>query len=314
MASRAAWLLPALLAAALAASSGCGLFDSIDHGQTDGGAPDAGGSADAATDAGTDGGSDGGVDAGTDGGTDAGTDAGAGNIAIYVRGEITTRTFTDGYSGQTPRMQVFGIGRLDLMLGPTDPAPVTVVDHAASPVLADMLTTTLAGRANGAAIPPGVYTHGRVLLTQARFRIGATAHQGALALPGELTVVTALSDSTVDGQAWTKGRADYRFDGGVAAFSATGTLPPLPSTAGGTIVSEATRTWLVFPFTTPFVIDAADAGQQSATIVYQLYQSFRWQDQAATGYDAGVFDLDAVGPSFEPVKNFGATDYRTEPP
>lgn len=261
-----------------------------------------------------------GSDAGVDGGFDAGFDAGTGNISVYVVGDLTPKVFTDGYSGQTPSLQEFGIARLDLMTGPADPAPVTAFDHGASFAVIDMLSSTpmLAGRAPSAALPAATYSYGRVLMTIVRTTVNATAHSGTgFSFPGKLTVVSALSDAVYLGSQRAKGYTTYGFvpDGAGVSFSFPGPAPVLPSSSGGAFPStDATRTWLVFPFSTPFVVSAGDSSPRSTTIHYEVFESFRWQDVQDAGYGAGAFDLDGPAMSAEPVKNFGATGYRTTTP
>ncbi|MHB8873818.1 MAG: hypothetical protein ACYC8T_09060 [Myxococcaceae bacterium] len=301
--------------AAVASFAGCE-WESIEHADAgvDAGADaGAGGGGDAGFDAGV----DAGVDAGADAGLDAGFDAGIGNVSVYVVGDLTPKSFTDGYAGQTPSAQVFGIARLDLMKSAADPSPVTAFDHGTGAAMIDMISTTptVAGRAPSSAIAAGTYTHGRVLMTLVRTTIDAVAHAG-LVVPGKLTVTSALSDTTVSGSAWAKGDTTYGFvpTGTTVGQSFTGPTPAMPSTAGGSVVQDASHTWLLFPFSTAFTIDPMDTTEVSATVHYEVYRSFRWQDQTATGYAAGVFDLDPGAMSSEPVRNFGATGYYTSTP
>jgi hypothetical protein len=236
---------------------------------------------------------------------------GPGTFAVYVRGDLTARTFGDGFSGQTPSQMTMGLGRFDLLRSATDPSPVTVFDHGAQGVEVNLLGRTLAGYGRLSALASGTYTHGRALLTMARATVDATAHAQGLGLPGKLTLLGALSDTTIDGQPWTQGQGKYTFAaGGGFTTSQTGPLPPLPSTAGGAIVQDGNRAWLVFSLPAPLTVNPASTIAMTATIVYEVYESFRWQDQPTAGYATGVFDLEAA--SFEPVRNFGATGYRIE--
>jgi hypothetical protein len=242
---------------------------------------------------------------------DAGAaDSGTGNVEVYVVGDLTPKSFPDaGVSGQTPNPNVMGLARFDLMLSSTDPTPAKVLDLGAQWIPVDMLGRTLAGVASSDAIPPATYTWGRVLLTMSRFTVDAQIHQGAYSVPGKLTVTTALSDTTIDGTAWPKGKAVYDVTAAGNHSSASGTLPPLPSTAGGMTVEENGHTWLVFPVSPPFVIAQGDKTLHKVDIVYDVYQSFRWQELPTPGFTLGAFDIDAAG-TFEPVVNFGATGYR----
>ncbi|MFO0726252.1 MAG: hypothetical protein U1E65_20880 [Myxococcota bacterium] len=242
-------------------------------------------------------------------------DVGRGNIEVWVRGDLTPKTFNDGLSGQTPEAQTFSLGRFDLMRSANDTSPVVAFDHGDHPVAADMLGRTLVGRVASASIAPGTYTWGRVLLTSAEIRIQATGHLPniGIGIPGTITTLGALSDSEIHGSRWHKGQAEFRFDSGGRSFTLPGTLPPFPSTPGGSIVETSTQTWLVFPFSTPFRVEAGNNQPVVTTIVYDVYQSFRWADQNTAGYAAGVFDVDGAAMSTEPIHSVGATNYRTEP-
>lgn len=231
-------------------------------------------------------------------------------LEIWVEGDLTPKTFTDGWSGQTPTNYVMGLSRYDLMRSADDPDPVTVFDHGQTTVECDMLGRTLAGTADLDAIQPGAYPYSRVLLTMSRFDVETDLHvtSPSATLPGTLTVTAALSDTILDSVARDKGWVEYSFDlmGGIAT---QGQLPPLPSTAGGTVVEESDRTWLIFPISPPAVIEPQPTRDRSATIIYEVYESFRWEDLRTAGYSAGRFDTEDSGTS-EPVCNFGATAYR----
>jgi len=283
------------LVAALLLAAGCD-SDTIEHGSLDGGSADGVG-----------------VDAGPDlGAPDSATADGAGaTLSIYIRGDTTSKTFGDGLAGQTPKVYVMGLGRFDIMTSASDPAPVTVFDHGNAPVEVDLLSETLGGQGHIADLPAGSYSHGRVLLTMSRFTVDATVHAVA-AFPGEIEVVAALSDTTISGKPWTQGQASFSFkSSGGQPVTIPATLPPLPTTGGGTIVQQGGETWLVFPFPKPIDISPSSTSRR-ATIVYQVFESFRWQDQTKAGFQDDVFDVDALGLSFEAVKNYGATGYSVE--
>jgi hypothetical protein len=238
-------------------------------------------------------------------------DGGGATFTIYIKGDKTATTFSDGFVGQTPKEYKMGLGRYDIMKSPSDPAPVTVFDHGATPVDVDLLGTTLAGSAKIAALPAGTYTHGRVLLTHATFTVAATVHAG-VPWPGDIRVVTALSDTTIDGKSWTQGQTTFTFIAGTIQQTVPGVIPPLPSTGGGSVVQVGGKTWMIFPFPTPLTLYPALTQSYQGTMIYKVFESFRWEDQSLTGYTAKVFDVDALKMTFEPVKNFGATGYSVE--
>ncbi|HEY3355952.1 MAG TPA: hypothetical protein VGQ83_22055 [Polyangia bacterium] len=256
----------------------------------------------------------GGVDAATDAGADdappAGDAAGRAVIEIYVAGDLTPKTFTDGASGETPLSYTMGLSRFDLLRSAADPAPVTVFDHGPDWVELNLLDTSLAGSVATASLPAGTYTHARVLLSMARCAVAATAHLGTASIPGTFTITGAFRDTTIDGTPLTHGQARYAFEALGQTQSSGGALPPLPSTPGGTVVTDASGTWLVFQLPQPLPIDPTSPATHRATITYEVYESFRWQDQATAGFADGVFDLTAT--AAEPVVSFGATGYRIE--
>ena len=195
---------------------------------------------------------------------------------------------------------------------PTIPDPVTVFDYGSQSVEADMSTSQVVGSGLIADMPSGEYSHGRVLLTAARFDVDTTVHAGAdVLIPGEVNVVAALSDTTIDGVARDQGWALYTFSvPGVGEVSQVGTVPPLPSTAGGSVVQQGGKTWMVFPMS-PVEIQQSESENHVATIIYDVYESFRWSDQDGTDYEVDVFDSEVAGTT-EPVMNFGATGYHFE--
>jgi hypothetical protein len=245
----------------------------------------------------------------TDGGGDPDGSTGY-QLRIYVEGDMTPKTFTDGYSGQTPTDYYMGISRFDIMTSETDPNPVTVFDYGENYMEVDMSQNTEVGSVALADIPFNFYSHGRVLLKMTRFDVETTVHatMPPADLPGTVTVVAALSDALIDNVQRSQDWVQYTFNvmGGITT---TGTLPELPSTGGGTVVKENGRLWLVFPLTGGLTIDPLPTQDHSATIIYEIYESFRWQDEQETNYTDDVFDSNADG-STEPVMNFGATGYQ----
>ncbi len=251
---------------------------------------------------------EGGAEARADAGRDARGEAGEGGapatLSIYIQGDTTPSTFSDGLAGQTPKEYAMGLGRFDLLRSPADPAPVVVFDHGSQPVEVDLLGLTLGGQARFADLPAGSYSHGRILLTMSRFKVAAQVHVGAMTVPGDISVVSALSDTTIEGKAWKQGETTFSF----MTYTLPAVLPLLPTTGGGTVVQMNGQTWLVFAFPTPITIGPS-AKDRKATIVYKVFESFRWQDETKPGYFQQQLDVDALGLSYEPVKSFGATGY-----
>lgn len=230
-------------------------------------------------------------------------------LSLYVEGDLTPKTFEDGYSGQTPSSYTMGISRFEIMTSEDDANPVTVFDYGENYNEVDMLTNSLVGSADLTTIPVGVYTHGRVLLKMTRFDIETTVHSTMppASVPGTMTVLAALSNTEIDGTERSQDWVQYTFNdyGGI---STTGTLPELPTTAAGRIERENGETWLVFAFDQSLTIIPIPGQAHSATITYEVFESFRWEDQDAEGFTEDVFDSRTDGTS-EPVMNFGATGY-----
>lgn len=252
----------------------------------------------------------------TDGG--AGTtdglaaDGGAGMLRIYVQGDKRPTTFADKLSGQTPRDYKMGLAHFELLRSANDPSPLTVFDHKDTAVMVDMLKRNLVGQAELAKLTPGTYTHGRVLLTWCEFTVAATVHAAGLALPGDIQVKAALSDTTHQGKAWKQGQATFTFKAGTLQQTAPGLLPPLPSTGGGAVVQQGGKTYMVFTYPAPIIIAPSANKSYTGTMVYKVFESFRWQDETKLNYKAKVFDVDGLGLTYEPVKGFGATGYGVE--
>ena len=228
-----------------------------------------------------------------------------------MRGDVTAKTFNDGFSGQTPRNFTIGFSRVDLMTSENDATPVTVFDFGSNYVEVDMLSETKIGSADLRDIPSGVYTYGRALLVMARFDVDVTVHTmiSPTGIAGTATVTAALSDATIDGHARSQGWAQEVFTiPNLLPITKDTTLPDLPSTAAGTIVEENGKMWLVFPLNPSLPVAPIPNIAHKLTMVYDEFESFRWDDQPTSGYSDGVFDSDQDG-NTEPLQNVGATDY-----
>ncbi len=100
----------------------------------------------------------------------------------------------------------------------------------------------------------------------------------------------------------------YSFSAGGFPFVQTGTLPPFPASATGTVIKENGRTWLQMELSQHLTITPSISTSYVATVTMKTRDCFRWQDQSTSGYANGVFDTDASGNS-EPVESFGPADY-----
>lgn len=228
-------------------------------------------------------------------------------LSIYVEGDVTPKPFDDGLSGQTPQNYLMYFSSVELLRSFDDATPLVLADHGDGSMEVDMLSKTRVVHVPSDSLPLGVYTHGRARLAAVSFDIDATVHHQEMILPGQVEVFGVLSDTIVDGVQRSKGEASYTFMG----YTVQGTLPPLPSTAIGALIEEDGSTYLVFAFSQPVFISSVMEQDMTVTIVFEVHESFRWQDQDLPGFQPQVFDVTTSMES-EPVVCFGATGYRIE--
>lgn len=253
-------------------------------------------------------GHDGGIDADVD--PDAQTIDSGPLISIYAEGDQTVKTFTDGLSGQTPSEYIMWVNKFELLRSANDSNPALVFDHGDTYAVADMLTAdaSLVGQIPAADVPPGSYTHARVVLIAASVTIDdAALHFMGTPTPGAVNIFAALSDCIIDEQSYNQNDAEYTFN----AQTIHGTLPELPTTPLGTIEQDGVLTFLTVILPEPLDLRAPLENDQNVTVVFEVYECFRWQEQQQTNYQDGVFDFTDQF-SYEPVMNFGATGYRIE--
>lgn len=229
-------------------------------------------------------------------------------VNIYIEGDLSEKTFTDSLSGQTPSVYTLWLSRFDLMRSETDPEPVVLEDHGQDYVSADLIKDrTRIARVRAASVPFGTYSHGRALFIAVEVTVAATLHFMGNPMVGDLDIFGVLSDCVFEEEELHRDDVTYTF----GAQSMSGVLPTLPSSPIGTIDrSEAGRTWLVLTFPEPLAVFGEPASDQDITVVCEIYESFRWEDQDLAGYQPDVFDINP--PSYEPVMSFGASGYRIE--
>ena len=260
---------------------------------------------------------DSGVTDASDGGgmdaSDAGKpDASKYNVQLWVDSDATPKTFNDGFEGQTPSKFEMGISKFELLKTKTDTTPAVVFDYGAKYKTVDVLGTTEVGQADLATIPAGTYTYGRAKLDMVDFTIQTHLHPTMPPVPqdGPLNVLGALSDTTINGQARTKGWAQYTFTF-FQNFTQQATLPELPNSAVGEIQGDAHATYLLMKFDQAMAVMNIPNAHFKATLTLDVGNSFRWQDETKAGYAAHKFDTKQSGTS-EPVKNIGATGYHVK--
>ncbi len=281
-----------LLLAALS-STGCG--EDIDLGPVAGGA---GGEAE-------------GPGGASEGGGDTGGAPPGSSIAIHMRSTTAPITHSDGLSGQTPSAHTSGVKSLKLYRDPNDDNPATVFDFGqeAAPVDYADGADTLVYTANAAELPAATFTVARVVHSWVKYRIDATMHASGFDLPGEFDNFQALSDDTMfEGTLYQSGDYEYLFDAGSMTFPASGSDAPVPEydAAGGFSVRFEDGEWAYyFPVNLPVTPDLPT--DLTLVLAVNMHESFRWMDEAGTGFTDGVFD--ATPTTFEPVLQFGANSF-----
>ena len=264
------------------------------------------------TDTDADSGADSGADTDVDADTDTDTDSDLGpTLEIVVVGDATSDVeYGDSYASQTPSSFVMGIQRVELMTSDTDTSPVTVFDAGdGSYTEIDMLGTTSLTTVHLSDLADGVYTKAKVLLAMTRFQIDTTVHVVAASFDGTADVVAALSDTTIDSSARSKGWMQYTFHYNSLSVPRTDTLPPFPTSATGEVIDEADKTWLLMDLSSSMTISPSITSSYVATVTMKVKDCFRWEDDTATsGYTVDVFDSKSTG-EHETVASFGPGEF-----
>ena len=220
-------------------------------------------------------------------------------------------TFQDSYASQTPAAFFIGVQKVQLLASADDPSPVTVFDAGDGKYTeVDMQGSTSLATIDLFQVTSGTYIYARVLMATARFTVQATVHPPfpVPALQGPVSVVAALGDTVIDSTPRSQDWVQYSFSAGGFPFVKTGTLPPFPSSATGTVIKESGRTWLQMELSEHLTIAPSLSMNYVATVRMKTKNCFRWEDQSTSGHATGVFDTDSSGNS-EPVESFGPGDY-----
>ena len=230
---------------------------------------------------------------------------------VIVGDPASAVTFLDSYASQTPAAFFVGVQKVELLASADDPSPVTVFDAGDDKYIeVDMQGGTTLATIDLFQVTSGTYNYARVLLATARFTVQATVHPPfpVPSLKGPVSVVAALSDTVIDSTPRSQDWVQYSFSAGGFPFVQTGTLPPFPDSATGTVIKESGRTWLQMELSQHLTITPSISTSYVATVTMKTKDCFRWEDQSTSGYATGVFDTDSSGNS-EPVKSFGPGDY-----
>ena len=244
-------------------------------------------------------------------GDGAGDDSGitGGRIDIYVAGDSTPKTFTDGLSGQTPRDFKIALSKYYAMTSASDPAPALCFDHGDSEVVADLSGDTLVGSCATASLPTAAYAYGRVRVEWAEYTVSGVLHYLGQAYSGDFTFFRAYSDVVHNGTPMSAGQ-------GVIKFSVTGTEIPVTYPAalqapGSTVETTNGECWMTFAYSHPLPVDQTSPDSHWARFTWEIFEGFRWSELALTGYATGVWDVSTAAGGTEFVSVPGATGYYT---
>lgn len=235
---------------------------------------------------------------------------GGGTISIYLTGDLTPKTFTDGLSGQTPTRYVVALSEYWAQTSLDDPTPAFCFSTGGAPVEADLAEDTLVGTCRTADLPTATYTHGRVKIDWATYTVTGTLHYQGMPLPGELTFFRAYSDTTYQGQAYSAGEGTITFTGATTVTIPMAYDPPL-SLPGVRLETIAGEFFMTFPYSNPLAVDQTSPDHHWARAHWEIFEGFRWQDQGTAGYAAAVWDVAPTEAETEPVIYPGVTGYHT---
>ncbi len=251
-------------------------------------------------------------DATASGDTGTPSDVAAGGIiAIYLKGDYATETFTDGLQGQTASDFEIALSRYVLLKSADDASPQPCFDHGAAAVVAKMAGDNLMGSCANTAIESGLYTHGRVKVDWSRYTVSGQLHYAGQVLPGKFTFLRAWSDTSIDGAAFKAGDGTLRFQDITGAVDTVVpyTYPPMPPQAGMTTETVGGEFSMTFAYKKALPVQSGVAADHWARFHWHLYEGFRWKDAAQAGFGAGVWDVVPSPGVSEEVLVPGMTDY-----
>jgi len=240
---------------------------------------------------------------------DASAPAG-GTISIYLEGDLTPKTFTDGLAGQTPTSYVVALSEYWVQTSLDDPSPVFCFDTGATPVVADLQGDTLIGVCRTQDIPTALYTYGRVKVEWVTYTVTGTLHYSGTPFPGEFTFFRAYSDTTYDGQSYLAGEGTIAYSGATQVEIPASYDPPL-SLPGMRLETIDGEFWMTFPYSQPLAVDQVNTDHHWARAHWEIFEGFRWQDAPDAGNTAGVWDVGVTVGETEEVLFAGVTGYHT---
>ena len=235
-------------------------------------------------------------------------DGGGGVIKIYVKGDLSQKTFNDGLTGQTPTNYQIAISRYDILRSAADPSPVLCFDHGKTPFVVDALKDNLVGQCLTSKISSGAYTHGRTRVDYARYTVNGVYHYLGQKLPGKFTFFRAYSDVVYKQKPYKAGTGFVSFSG-LATVSIPMLYGPMPSMPGVKFETKNGVMSMTFAYSKPLPIVTNDSGTHWARFHWMVRESFRWAELSLPNYQKGAWDVSPLLSNTEAVKLHGVSGY-----
>lgn len=228
-----------------------------------------------------------------------------GKIAIYMKGDLTPQTFTDGLSGQTPQNYQVALSRYEVLTSQNDTNPQLCFDHGKNAVIADMAKDNLMGSCLTQSLKTALYTYGRVKVEWVSYEVDGTVHASGQVLSGKLTIFRAFSTGTHQGRSYQAGDAVVRFMG----FEFPIVAPPPISIPAIDFALVNGEFFVTFPYKRGLLVDGQDKEERWARFNWKIFEAFRWEERTTAGYVKGRWDVGMTPQDTETVKIYGVTDY-----
>ncbi len=230
---------------------------------------------------------------------DAGPEDGGPGAKVHVsaRAVKSCGSFTPdrqtGLSYQTPFGVRAGVLALELMRSHKDSEPVSItLPEAVRTVDLDQGGDITAS--DGASVPAGTYTHVRVTLANALYKVRATAHT-YLDVEGELETDMALSNYQPSGgspRSAGQYQATFSAYGQSQSFSGSTILNCTLSLWGGKVTTAGGRFQVTVPIPGgPLVIPPGAQTRLDVELVFPVQDQFVWRDLGEAKFAAGVYDV-----------------------
>ena len=228
-------------------------------------------------------------------------------ISIYLTGDLSPKAYSDDLAGQTPTDYFVAISKYYLLTSADDPEPVRCFERS-TPIEADLFQDNFVGACDTPSVPSAQYTHGRTQVDWMRYTVQGTLHAEGQSLPNEISFFRAFSDTTYQGDSFSAGEGTFTLSG-PPSYTSRMTFEALPSVPGVDIELVEGELWMTFPYTRPLDIDQQDPSPHWARTHWEIHEAFRWEDDSASGYTTGIWDVSEAPDESEEVIVPGVSGY-----